>query len=891
MRSPIALSEATEYGAAEIGGKAASLARLMQVGFRVPDGTVLPSEWFAPWWSELRSTEAWSAFRRASGGPWTDHCAALQASARTLRMTQQMLNDLQFVRETIASWGAEATCAVRSSSPEEDLEGASFAGGYLTALGVRPADLELAVRDCFVSALDERVFVYKEQHGFDAHEPSIAVLIQRQLDSDVAGVAFSINPITNDFDEAVIDANYGLGETVVSGEVTPDHFIVDKPGRKILERRLGSKGVSRRIGRGGGVERTEQDRLAESCLTDEQVLELARVAEQVETLYEVPIDIEWAFCDGSLHLLQARPVTTYVPLPPEMLTEPGERRRLYVDRGLTDAFTTNTPLSRLTLDMTDLLLGGLCRQFGIPWEEAQPPEVNLVHMSGTRLYVDYSQIFWLISPQKIAEPIELMDRLLARTFVNVDRKAYKSARRPAMFSAGQLLRVLFRVLRHSGPVLWSAALAFLSPTRFQRRFRAAVDSYEQAIRTTPEDAPVAELLALNDWFGRVLIEADMAAIYPWAAAAWLTDSMRKRANPETSALLDDLNRGYEGELVVDMGIEMFAMTRLLDAEQFEDLEALAEKIEKRELPEPFLAAWDAFVDVYGCRGPMEMDLRSPRYGDTPMLLLRQMSLMARTRAEHDPGLAHASAVASRKRAYTALMQQSGWWRRKLLRAADRWIELYACERDTAKHHWVMLVGVMRRNVLALGARFVSAGRLDRAEDVFHLTWAQLAKGERSPDFDLRTPARETGRFFRRVESQVVEFPHLIDSRGRILRPAPEGGDGALVGLGISPGIARGPAKVLRDPYEKDVEPGDVLVAFTTDPGWTPLFVNASAIILQVGGVMQHGGVVAREYGKPCVAGIEHVLTRFEDGQILEVDGVAGTVRVDPDQQSEQSQTA
>ncbi len=356
MEAPLLLTQAADALPAEIGGKAASLVRLAQAGFRVPEGVVLPVGWFDPWWKELRSTDVWSAFERADGGPWGEHCAALQAAASALSCTEQMDSGLDEVRGLVESWGNGATCAVRSSSPEEDLEAASFAGGYVTVLGVRPEDLEKAVRDCFVSALDERVFVYKQQHGFDVRRPRIAVLVQRQVDSEVAGVAFSLNPINNDFDEAVIDASFGLGETVVSGEVTPDHFVVDKPGRKILEQRLGSKGVSRRVGGGGGVELSERDRSEEASLSDERVLELVDVLGRVEKLYGVPVDVEWAWADGVLHLLQARPVTTYVPLPPEMLTEPGARRRLYVDRGLTDGLTTNTPLARLTLDMTELML-------------------------------------------------------------------------------------------------------------------------------------------------------------------------------------------------------------------------------------------------------------------------------------------------------------------------------------------------------------------------------------------------------------------------------------------------------------------------------------------------------------------------------------------------------
>ncbi|MCI0777582.1 MAG: hypothetical protein J4N95_05335, partial [Chloroflexi bacterium] len=303
------------------------------------------------------------------------------------------------------------------------------------------------------------------------------------------------------------------------------------------------------------------------------------------------------------------------------------------------------------------------------------------------------------------------------------------------------------------------------------------------------------------------------------------------------------------------------------------------RIEARELPEAFLAAWDAFNDRFGARGPNEMELASPRYGENPLLLLRQLSFMAKAPPENDPKLAHERHVVERRQAFAKLNRKYGWFSRRLLGLAHRWTEAFAGERDTAKYHWVTATYAIRYAALARGDRLAAAGRLDSPEDVFHLTFDELEAAERDATFDVRTPALERRRSFSRIERQVKEFPHLIDSRGRILRPAPTSEEGALSGLGISPGVARGPIKVLENPYDKDVEPGDVLVAYTTDPGWTPLFINASAIILQIGGMMQHGGVVAREYGKPCVAGIEHVLTRFQDGQMVEVDGSAGTVRL------------
>ena len=879
---PILLSKASGSSVAEIGGKAASLVRLAASGFRVPEGVVLPAAWFSRWWEELRATQAWARFAQAEAGPLGEHCTAVQAAARELRYPVEMRSALDEVERLVASWGADATCAVRSSSPEEDLAGASFAGGYVTLLGVATGGIEAAVRECFISALAERVVAYKRQHGFDIHQPSIAVLVQRQVESDVAGVGFSLNPITNDFDEAVIDANFGLGESVVSGEVTPDHFVVDKPGREILERRLGSKALSRWVRPGGGVELRERDRSDEASLSDAQVLELTQVLERLEVVYGHPVDIEWAYVQGELHLLQSRPVTTYMPLPPEMQTAPGARRRLYQDGALSDGPTTNKPLTRLSLDSFDLMIGSLCASFGIRYGEDEPEDGSFYVFAGSRIYVDFSKVLWLVSPKRMVGLVDLMDPLLGRTLMALDRKRYMPERRPSVFSPLPLLRTLARGLWKGRRILWLSLLSFVSIPRFKRGFQRDVREYEQAVAGLPVDAPISDVRALNDRFVKVLMEAGMPAIYPWTTAGALLERARKKAKtPEIAALFDSMNRGFEGELIIDMGIEMFALTRLIDASEFEDIEALGRKIQARSVPEAFLHAWDEFVRRYGCRGPLEMELRSPRYGDTPELLLHQLATIAKAPEAHDPRVAHERAVEERKRATASLLSGAKWLQRRKLNLIARWIDAYAGERDTPKHHWVMLATAMRRNVLALGERLVKAGRLDSVDDVFHLKWSELEAAQSDPAFDLRSLALEHGRSFRRVESQVKEFPPLIDSRGRIPRPLPEPDDAALEGLGISPGVARGPIKVLHDPYEKQVEPGDVLVAYTTDPGWTPLFINAAAIILQVGGVMQHGGVVAREYGKPCVAGIERVLTRFEDGQIVEVDGSSGRVRLDP----------
>ena len=226
------------------------------------------------------------------------------------------------------------------------------------------------------------------------------------------------------------------------------------------------------------------------------------------------------------------------------------------------------------------------------------------------------------------------------------------------------------------------------------------------------------------------------------------------------------------------------------------------------------------------------------------------------------------------------MSRSGWLRRALLRRVHRIIDLFAGTRDTPKYLLLFLNYAVRKRALIEGRRLVREGRLDAAEDVFDLTFRELESAALHPSLDLREVREERMRFIKILEAQVTEFPQVIDSRGRILRPPPrEERPGELSGMALSHGVVTGPVKVLRDPYDKPVNKGDVLVAYTTDPGWTPLFVNAAAVVLEVGGILQHGAVIAREYGKPCVAGIDRLMTKLHDGQRVEVDGTLGVIRL------------
>jgi pyruvate,water dikinase len=277
------------------------------------------------------------------------------------------------------------------------------------------------------------------------------------------------------------------------------------------------------------------------------------------------------------------------------------------------------------------------------------------------------------------------------------------------------------------------------------------------------------------------------------------------------------------------------------------------------------------------RGPGELELANSRYGDDPRLALEQMSYMVDS--DFDPEAMQKKLVVERQQAFEQLMAKFSGRKRRQLERVYKILDLLGPTRDTPKYLWVLDNSAVRRRALQEGEKFFESGRLDAHEDIFWLTLDEIDAANADPAFDLRQVRDEKQPFYRKLD-RVLAFPHLIDSRGRIGQvEKPKGDPNVLTGLGISRGVATGRVKVLHKPREKPVEKGDVLVAYTTDPGWTPLFINAEAIILEVGGMLQHGGVVAREYGKPCVAGIQGITTTLQDGQLVEVDGTTGMVRI------------
>ena len=865
-----------------VGGKGHSLIKMSAAGLPIPSGAVLTTHFFAPWMDSIKATSTWRDLHEADPCDWPSLCATLQSHCKSLVVTSVQ-------QQALADIPQGGLLAVRSSSPAEDHSSASFAGGYETRLGVWAMHLEDAVRACFSSCFDFRVFDYKQQQGFDVFDPQIAVIVQQQIDSEVAGVAFSLNPLTNDYDEAVINSNWGLGETVVAGTASVDHFVIDKVTGAAIERRLGQKQFATWLDAGGGTCRRESQRGTESTLSDDQLHELTSYVKRIEHLFEQPVDIEWTYAQDQLFILQARPITAYVPLPKEMLTKPGERRRLYTDAALSKGMAMNAPISPLGLDWIKEGFQQLLETFVAPDKVDVSVENSLVFFcAGSRMYSNFSNMMWCISPQRMASAGQVGDALMAAILANVDADRYRSEHRP--FSMLGLMRTMPRILWRMRRSFLRMAWTILAPHRAHRKYLKRVSAYEAEMKSTFADRhSLTELRQM--WAEKstpMLFEETMPALSAGLLSVALVEKLihkqyRAIADQpalDSASLTEQLRLGFTNNVVVEMGIALFRLAQLLDPSDFDDIDRLAQRLGRRELSAEFLTAWDEFIDKYGWRGPMEMDLASPRYADDPNLALRQISSMATEDDRFDPHLAHQKHVAARREAYRTLMRRSGWLRQFLLQRTHTLIELFAGTRDTPKHLNLMFSFAVRESAMELGRRLVAEGRLDEAQHVFDLEFADLERAELDESLDLRKRRQRRRQFFDKLKSLVRTFPPVIDSRGRILRPAARPlREGVLVGQAISRGIARGPVKVLQSPDDKPIEKGDVLVAYTTDPGWTPLFASAAAVVLEIGGVLQHGAVVAREYGKPCVAGIDRVTATLKDGQLVEVDGTRGRIVV------------
>ncbi|MFI7447816.1 PEP/pyruvate-binding domain-containing protein [Nonomuraea sp. NPDC049714] len=869
----------------EVGGKAANLGELTRAGLPVPPGWVLTTGAY----QEAAEAAGLDAVIAAGG-----RGLAPAARARLLETPVPAAVE-RAVREAYGRLGDETAVAVRSSATAEDLPFASFAGQQDTYLNVvGPQAVLDAVRRCWASLWTDRAVAYRESNGIDHARVRLAVVVQVMVDARVAGVMFTANPVTGRRRETVIDAAPGLGEAVVSGAVNPDRFVVDTDRGEILHRQQGDKRLAIRALPGGGTERVDTEQVEAGsdgfCLDDARVRELAALGARVEGHYGAPQDTEWALdADGKLWLTQSRPITTLYPLP-----EPrGQDLRLYFS--LNVAQGVMRPLTPMGIAALKLVAGGAASLFAASPEDlaGRRDGPGVLAVSGERLWIDLTTAV-RSRPGRFILP-KVLSAGEARSGAVLESLADDPRLSVIHASRVPLARAAFRFARrvHAPTRVRQAVTSPERALAFTRRIGEEVD---RRLRV-PDTATPAERLAHAE---RVLAGTFplMISIMPIVITGYGLFGLAARLSGVPLGEMQDVLRSVPHNPTTEMDLELWALSTRIEPEPFRraPVSELVRRYRAGELPPKAQREIAAFLREYGHRGVAEIDVGVPRWSEDPAHILGVLANYLRMDGGADlapealfaRGAAEAEATTAR---LVAAARRRGRVRAAVVRFGLRRTRQVVGLRELPKFYLVKVLAGVRRSLLVVGDHLVTTGVLDAAADVFFLTPAEIESALTGGD--LPEPAAESAsaggdlrglvagrRAVHERESRRRHVPRVLLSDGTEPEAlATAAADGALIGTAASAGTVTGTARVVLDPVGAHLEPGEILICPSTDPGWTPLFLTAGGLVMEMGGSMSHGAVVAREYGIPAVVGVPDATHRITTGMRVTVNGAAGTVTI------------
>jgi phosphohistidine swiveling domain-containing protein len=837
----------------QVGGKAKALTETTQAGFNVPEGFVLSVDFFRAWIDGIKSTDLWRGFLQA---PNREACVALQERAKQFRFTPEQRAAIE---QHLSQMPQNVVFAVRSSSPEEDLAQTSFAGQYETFLGVKLPELEKNIAQAFSSMLDFRVVEYKRQNGLPIDNPRIAIIVQKQIESDVSGIAFSLNPNNNAFDEAMINASFGLGEAIVSGRVTPDTYVVDKVKKVILEKKVAHKPLGIWLEEDGGIVEKPNPTPESQALTDAQILEVAALAANCEQHYGKPMDTEWAIEGGRLYLLQSRPITTYNPLFPEMITQPGERKNLYVDLNiLSQGFFD--PVSELGLDIWSRALpvakgGTFPKGFDGAFFDVGGREYIHISNMANGIKASFNEISnYDMEIREVFKSLDIEHEYIAPAKTE---KMKKSAWATLPFLIGMIPSMIGGII-NPNKATSECEQSLAATYRYCKQDLLKEGAFDEMV-----ERGVVE-------FGKTVVSIGGVDLSVRLARRNLEKLFKDQGVDELVGLL---SAASPTNPTAQMGRKMLELASFAELQDTATEDEFVQRLANGDYSKAFMDAYNDYMERFGARGFKEIDIAAPRVTENPRAFFRQLKALNITQNnERD--------LQERKQAaYQQLLElaRKRGKEKQFVSVAQRYMVQFGF-RESPKYLFVVMIGELRKRALELGQQFVSQGRLASPEQIFDLTVDQASEAETDPGLDLQS-LREKNLAPRQAVAHIIDWPKIVDSRGKIFRYVRPSETGDLAGEAISPGVVRGKAKVLASPYEKPLETGEVLVTRATEPAWTPVFINAAGVVLEIGGPLQHGAIIAREYNLPCVSGINRVTKLIKDGDLLEVDGTSGLVKI------------
>ncbi len=869
------------HGRHLLGGKANALAELSKAHLPIPPWFVVSPVAFKACLNEQHYNDLIVA----------DDVEQIHAILDQLVLTDDFLTELNAALQQLCPAGEPV--AVRSSAVDEDGAQHSFAGQLESYLFVDKAAVAQRLIDVWRSGFSERVLSYRQEAGLSLMPQVPAVLIQRMIDADVSGVAFAADPVTGRRSVAVIGALYGLGTALVSGDADADTFHVDLDN-KIIQRDIAEKRLAHHFDasqvEGVSAQAVTADKMNQAALSDAQVLAVADLVRATSQHFGCPQDIEWAYHQDTLFLLQSRPITSL-----NEMADPEGALNIWDNSNIAESYGgVTTPLTfSFASKAYEEVYRQFCRILKVPAQVIDDNDATYRRMLGLiRGRVYYNMLSWYRVLAML--PGFTFNRPFMEQMMGVKEGLPESVvAELSQASGGAKFRDALNLLQMLAGLMINHFTLPKKIDRFYQRLNKALNIDYQTLSTMRADALCSHY---HDLEQQLLTRWDAPLVNDFFAMIFhgvLSKLTVKWCHDQDDTLHNDLLCGEGGMISAEPAQRVRAMAQLLsdDAAMVDSLcDASLEDIQQSLSERPILAQHIAdYLNKFGDRCLDELKLESITLHDDPSLLFRSVGQLAR-RLQDNPAAIGVS-VEETIRTKAEQQVQDALSRSGIKRSVFNWVLKHARhrvrDRENLRFERTRLFGHVRRIFIELGKRFTSVGMLEQAQDIFYLevneimgvvegtTSSASLKGLivlRRAEFDayetMPAPADRFDTYGIVHHGNRFESSHAIEETE---------GDFAK-GIACCPGIVRGPVRVITDPRNAVLKAGEILVAERTDPGWIMLFPSASALLVERGSLLSHSAIVAREMGIPAIVSISGVTRWLKDGDWVEMDGSRGTVR-------------
>ncbi|RAS75284.1 phosphoenolpyruvate synthase [Priestia endophytica] len=852
-----------------VGGKGLNLGKLSKIhGIQVPEGFCITTEAYQKALGQNKAFHALLAQLTLLKVEDRNQIGEICRKIRKIIMEVEIPSDVvKSVAYYLSQFGDEHAYAVRSSATAEDLPHASFAGQqdtYLNIIGKE--DILRHISKCWASLFTDRAVIYRMQNGFNHSQVYLSVIVQRMVFPQASGILFTADPITSNRKLLSIDASFGLGEALVSGLVSADCYKVQE--EKIIDKRIATKKLAIYGLKEGGTE-TQQINPAQQktqTLNEHQILQLARIGRQIEAYFGCPQDIEWCLVDDTFYIVQSRPITTLYPIPE---ANDGENH-VYVSVGHQQMMTD--PMKSLGLSFFLLTTPAPMRK------------------AGGRLFVDVTHM--LASPDSRKMLLDAMgqhDPLMKDALITIiergdfikslpnDKQEQSSGKRNKSVSSADS-----RAQIENDPTIVSDLI---------KSSQRSIEELKQNIQTKLGSDLFDFILEDIQILKKILFDPQSSAVFMAAidASSWINEKMKEWLGEKNVA--DTLSQSVPNNITSEMGMALLDVAdvirpypEVMDYLQHVKDDNFLDELAKFDGGQETQEAIIAYLSKYGMRCAGEIDITKTRWSEKPITLV---PMILNNIKNFEPNASHRKFEQGRRVALKKeqeLLDQlkqlpDGEQKAKETKQMINLIRNFIGYREYPKYGMINRYFLYKKALLKEAKQLVQANVIHEKEDIYYLTFEELHEVVRTNKLDYQIISK------RKDEYKLYEKltpPRVITSDGEIIvgeykrenLPAE-----AIVGLPVSSGVIEGRARVILNIEDAELEDGDILVTTFTDPSWTPLFVSIKGLVTEVGGLMTHGAVIAREYGLPAVVGVENATKLIKDGQRIRVNGTDGYIEI------------